>query len=96
MKVFKLIDDSTEVVVIAEKFNTSDKHTKAEKVLLREAGMESGANIVMLYNTVSHEFSLDPFKWGNRTLRDGHFYIRHNYGRLKSGETIDIRENGGM
>lgn len=90
-KVFTLIDEGTNIVVLAVPLHSK---MKIETTLLEREGLGEGSPYsLQLTELGSGRTERDSFKWDNRTLLQGHRYIQQFFETLLSGAMIDLRTN---
>lgn len=91
IKLFELRDEGTQIHAMAIKV-VAQEHLTSEDFILRYAGW--GFSQVGIYLTTLHEpkTQYNSSKWndGGRTMRATHDYIKKNWGRLKSGDVVDV------
>lgn len=89
VKTLELRDRNTFIPVLAVDMNPGSD--AAERYLLRRAGYAcDGEPIILLVKLDGGKSSYDPYKWGDRTFKTAHLHIEQNWGKLISGDVIDV------
>ena len=82
---FNLKDLGTLITVLATKTNSDNIQ---EQELLKKAGL--GFDLIAITMLETFETQTDPYKWFDRTMRNGHLIIQKHFDDLKTCSEIDV------
>lgn len=88
-KFFEVRDRATRIVVLAIHTNRSNTTDLIEKQAWNASGYETPT--IMLIQLYNAKCEADPYNWPEGTMRWAHDYIERNWGKLNSGQVIDVR-----
>lgn len=88
IKLLELRDRATNISIAAIKFNPKERR---EKAILRHSGFLPNDFVFLVQLHDSIELQYDPWAWdGRRTMKAAHKWIADHWGKVRSGDLIDV------